>query len=321
MKDKFRLMFNLSFQVFTLAMFIIILTSSILNFGRTGYNQSYLIFSAVGSGAGLIISVALIVLEIVKFKKKETGGILKLGHIAETPAFEILSSPTVRIGILIVWALFIGTLASQFNIQVWGDSNPYIQYTAFSTNDQPGTAYSQMGFARSLWDSAVVPGYNEDISTFGLSVAIVMLQMLVLTWIYFATKNPFFKPLQLRWIIPAVIVGCIIASLGLGFIPGFAQAHETVGGTDVLFLLSAFVFQTINLLLFWVTGLFFPLAHIIHNAMFVIGFSIAYSFAFCLIPIMSKEKLVNFLKLTKEVICAIPDYYVFRYNEFIQIMR
>ena len=72
-------------------------------------------------------------------------------------------------------------------------------------------------------------------------------------------------------IIILVIITAPIAATSLGFLPGFAQAHDKKAGQDLQFLAKATVFQTLNLYHMWAIGMFNPLPHFVHNSIYALG--------------------------------------------------
>lgn len=285
--------FNLFFSIFTLIVLISIGVSSVFKFGQFDYNKGFLIFTGIGISVAIAFWVLFVTFSAINViaQKNPLLKILSIGHVAENPIFKTLYNPFVRIGIIIIWSVIVGGLALN-GFQIWAEPSAYDSISAFSNVPSQSLAVENKGFFTSIYDTAIIPGYVEDFASFGLSVAITMFILLVIYSWHIFTKNNFFK-INLGWVITAIIVACPIASIGLGFIPGFAQAHQIVGGQNLAFLASTALFQTLNLYVFWITGLIFPLAHIVHNSIFVLGFSVALSITLSIIPIVLIKKKNN----------------------------
>lgn len=284
--------FNIIFWLINVIIQVSIGVSAVLNFGRFGYNDRFLLFAGVGAIFGLMLSLLFLVFSVINVltNKNQLLRIMGQGAVAENPIYKIFSSNTTRLIVLFGWTVVVAILASG-GLKIWAEPAVYAQTAAFAVGDQT-LAVQDFGFARSLYDTAVIPAWVEDFASYGLSWVIVIFILLLVYAFRVFTKSDFFK-IGIGWITTAILVACPIAAAGLGFIPGFAQAHEIVAGQNFSFFVSAWFFQTINLYVFWTIGLIFPIAHLVHNSIFLFGFATVFSIAFMLIPIIRKRKNIR----------------------------
>jgi hypothetical protein len=125
-----------------------------------------------------------------------------------------------------------------------------------------------------MYYSSVIPALYEDF-TFGLILPTLLFNILWL--IFFLTLKIDLRANKFIYL-GSMLVILFISSVGYGLIiPGFATAHIPVYQDNIEAYLSATVFMFAQSLIYAVTGLFFPLAHLIHNALFTLGFVVAYS--------------------------------------------
>lgn len=114
--------------------------------------------------------------------------------------------------------------------------------------------------------SAVIPGWSEDlVFLFGWPAFLLLL--------YMVPRTVFFgKPGGMEFIIVAAIA-CLVASTGYGtyIIPGFTSAHVPAYGQAGTAYVGAWIFSAMQSFVYFVTGLFIPTAHMLHNAVIVHG--------------------------------------------------
>ena len=272
--------FRIGYSVLVIFIFILIASIGFFNFGKAGYNRDALVVYTTGAGLGIVMSSFFVLMNV--FKKVPFP--LNVGHIAEDAPAGI--SIGLQFGIPILFAVIIG--AMQFGgFQVWGEPNVYNSISAFASSEET-SALQEFGIGKSIYDVGIVPAFVEDMAAFSLSAAIVAFELLLVSIAYFTTKNKFFSPLKNPlWYYASFIIASPIAALF------FSRAHEVVAGQDILFFLVAWIFQTINLYIYWFTGIFFPIAHFVHNSLYVLGFAVALSItlaSFHWLAIIRKQK-------------------------------
>lgn len=287
--NKLNFTVNTIIRVFVLASFFIIAAFSLFNRGRVGYSESFLTFAAIGSGLGIIVTVALIVLDLLKNKLRQSSEILTLGHIGEESKLNIISNPITKLVILLVWGIFM-TIAPRLGLKVWSDPSPYTGGVSAFATEGSLSAVSQFSLTKTLFDTAFIPAFTEDIMAYALSIGIVMIFALVLFMMSRTSRLKFLTPFKIQVLFPLILIANAISA----FV--FSNAHEIVAGTNISFLLQAWFFQFINLTVYWMTY-FIPIAHFGHNLSFALGFAISFSIAFAFIPIMSKNIIKKILSM------------------------
>ncbi len=283
--------FNFLYSVVIIFIFIALAVSSFFNRGRIGYNFDVLTTFGIGAVVGGFIALVFFVLQTANVVVKRTTDEqipAKTGFVSESNDFAPASKNIfTKLGLQFVWVIVVILLASS-GFQIWGTPDVHTTVEFATAGSTEPLSSQQFSVARNLWDVGVLPGFTEDMAAFGLSAVLIVAFSLVLLIMKRITNNNIFK-YNFGWHILAILIACPIAAVGLGFIPCFAQAHESVAGSNIAFLVATFAFQTINLYVMWITGMFFPLAHIVHNAIFVFNFVFAFSIAFMFIPILRKR--------------------------------
>lgn len=281
--------FDLIVTGFTIFIFIAIAAYLSLSLGRANIDRSvaevYAIIAIVGAGIATILAV----LQGARFLSGKPSGlttIFRLGHVSESPKGKILSSPFFRIGIVLLWAVIVGTLAQGGQI-IWQSPDLYNGFAEFSQEGvSEQLAVEQFGIGQTILSIGIIPAYTEDMASFGISVFLTIAFLLVIYSLGVATRAKWFK-ITPPFIVIAILISCPIAALI------FSQAHEIVAGQNIQFLFAAWIFQTINLYVIWFTGLFIPLAHIIHNSVFALGLTTALSIALMLIPFIKIRRSIK----------------------------
>lgn len=137
--------------------------------------------------------------------------------------------------------------------------------------------------------SSIIPGFYEDF-TWGIILPTLIFNVL---WLILLLSVKVDVRQNIGSYLGVMLIAILISSIGYGIlIPGFATAHKVAYQENIQAYISAFVFMFIQALLYSITGLFFPIAHIIHNALFSLGFVIAFS-------IGGVSSAIIFLKLKK----------------------
>jgi len=283
--------FNIFYSSLIIFIFGVIAVANFFKAGQAGYNQITLIIYGMGA---VVAGFGTLIFHYFRSVKEDSP--FSAGFISET-------SPKLSVGISlarkfvphIIWTLVIiflslGGMQKMFpdvsQASIWGSPDMYSNIGEFATAPGDVMAVQKHGLLTTLWDIAINPGMTEDGASVFLSAFFFMLIMFGRIFLKKITKSNFFN-YNKAWYIFAVFIACPIASLGIGFIPGFAQAHQIVAGQNIAYLFATFLFQTINLYVMWFTGLFLPLAHIVHNGIFALGYSFALSIAlYSAIPVI-----------------------------------
>jgi hypothetical protein len=122
--------------------------------------------------------------------------------------------------------------------------------------------------------SSIIPGFYEDF-TWGIILPSLIFNVL---WFLILLTLKIDARQSIASFIGVMLIAILISSIGYGLlIPGFSTAHKTAYQENIQAYISAFFFMFIQSLIYAITGLFFPIAHIIHNALFSLGFVIAFS--------------------------------------------
>jgi hypothetical protein len=122
--------------------------------------------------------------------------------------------------------------------------------------------------------SSIIPGFYEDF-TWGIILPSIIFNVL---WLIILLTLKIDARQSVASFIGVMLIAILISSIGYGLlIPGFATAHKTAYQENIQAYLSAFFFMFIQSFIYAITGLFLPIAHIIHNALFSLGFVIAFS--------------------------------------------
>jgi len=275
--------FNLQYSSLIIVIYLIIIAVNFFNLGRPGFNRDVVMVYLLGAIASLILTVVFSGFGVFNWiNVKSTGEELPIqaGHISESSQNLIFSNNVFTKFIPhIVWTIII-VFTSLTGLQVWRSPDFYSTSLEFSQAGASETlATATQGLFPTLWNLGINPGFVEDMISFGMSIAFVAI-ILLWRWLMLnITKNPIFK-LNKIWYTFSYILGSGLAALS------FSKAHEIVAGQNTSFFIIAWIFQTFNLIVMWSTGLFLPLAHIIHNSMFALGFAVAFSIALAIVPIM-----------------------------------
>jgi len=136
----------------------------------------------------------------------------------------------------------------------------------------------EIGFAVSpiteAYYSSVIPGFYEDF-TWGIILPTLLFNML---WLIFLLILKVDARQNMMLFLGVMFLAILISSIGYGLlIPGFATAHRAAYQENTQAYVAAFFFMFIQAIIYAITGLFLPIAHIIHNALFSLGFVIALS--------------------------------------------
>lgn len=122
--------------------------------------------------------------------------------------------------------------------------------------------------------SSVIPGFYEDF-TWGIILPSLIFNFL---WLIFFLVFKMDVRASMLSFMGIMLIAILISSIGYGLlIPGFATAHTGAYQENMTAYLSAFFFMFIQSILYAITGLFLPIAHILHNAIFSLGFVVAFS--------------------------------------------
>lgn len=153
-----------------------------------------------------------------------------------------------KFGIIIVWTLFI--------VFISFSGQQVVPVPRASVESFQITAQNEM------YLSSVVPGVLEDLNYLvGLPMIFAVILLLMLE--FGAGIEP-----GAGVTIGVMVLAAFVASIGYNVwvVPGFASAHVPSYGATNPALFGAFMFSFGQSLVYMVTGLFLPLAHIIHNA-------------------------------------------------------
>lgn len=136
----------------------------------------------------------------------------------------------------------------------------------------------EVGFSISpiteVYLSSVIPGFLEDFMFFWILPQVIF----NFVWLLFLLLLKIDLRDNRAGFFAGMLIAIIISSLGSAYlIPGFTVAHDQVYQFNIEAYISAFIFAFIQSLIYMMTGLFFPLAHILHNALFTLGFAVALS--------------------------------------------
>ena len=122
--------------------------------------------------------------------------------------------------------------------------------------------------------SSVIPGFYEDF-TWGIILPTLIFNVL---WLILLLTLKVDVRQGIASYIGVMLIAILISSIGYGIlIPGFATAHTVAYQENIQAYISAFIFMFFQALLYSITGLFFPITHILHNALFSLGYVIALS--------------------------------------------
>lgn len=122
--------------------------------------------------------------------------------------------------------------------------------------------------------SSIIPGFYEDF-TWGIILPTLIFNFL---WLILLLTLKVDARQSIGSYLGVMLIAILISSIGYGIlIPGFATAHTVAYQENIQAYISAFIFMFIQALLYSITGLFLPIAHIIHNALFSLGYVIAFS--------------------------------------------
>lgn len=125
----------------------------------------------------------------------------------------------------------------------------------------------QLTAGTEIYLSSVIPGILEDL------VYLVGLPMVLLVTIALISEFVLGLEISLGTLTVMALIAAFIASVGYNVfvIPGFAAAHVPSYGATNPALFWAFLFGFGQSTIYIFTGMFFPLAHVLHNAIIVIG--------------------------------------------------
>jgi hypothetical protein len=264
--------FNRTYTGLTIFIFMFIGAWNFFAFGRVGYNKNALIIYTIGAAMAIVFSLVFYLLQNSSISLP-----FKAGGVSESSKeFPLSMRLGLKFGTHIIWAIVIAFL-SFGGTQIFPDPNLYQDVSSFATG-QGVDSVARFGLLRSVYEVGFAPAGVEDMNALGMSAVFVVLILLSIMLIRKLSGMSFFDAKKKAWYYFAIIIACPITALV------FSTAHEAVAGQNIPFFIIAWAFQTVNLYVMWFTGLFFPLAHFIHNSIFVLGFAIALSIAFIFIP-------------------------------------
>lgn len=125
----------------------------------------------------------------------------------------------------------------------------------------------QIGASEQLYLSSVIPGILEDL------VYNVGLPMTLLVIIALVAEFGFGIEIGTGSLVGFAVIAAIVAAIGYNVwvVPGFASAHVPSYGVTNPGLFAAFFFSFGQSLVYILTGIFLPLAHILHNMIVFFG--------------------------------------------------
>jgi hypothetical protein len=280
--------FNLVYTSIILFIFLAFGGLTLFNFGIPGFNKNALIIFGVGSaisvGSVLVFGVFGV---FNKVKEKFDGfqNVFTVGHVSESSDLLPFSkNPLTKFLPHLAW-ISVVCLMAVGGFVIWQEPDMYSEFNEFSVGDNQALAVSEFGLVKSVFDTAILPGFVEDMIAHTLNFVIVLIFLLILVVLKLVTKSKFFT---INWLWYAI---CILFSspMSAWF---FMKAHTIVGGQNLEFLLSAWFFQTINLYVMAYTGFWFPLAHVLHNMIFLLGFSTAFSISLICVPLFIRKEWI-----------------------------
>jgi len=118
-----------------------------------------------------------------------------------------------------------------------------------------------------LYTSSVIPGILEDLNYLaGLPMVLALAYFLM-------RENVFGGEIGSTEFIITGIIACLIASTGYNVwvVPGFTSAHVPAYGGATMAYAGAWIFSFGQALVYFVTGIFLPLPHILHNLIIAYG--------------------------------------------------
>ncbi len=270
--------FNIFWRGVVGLIFIALASFNFLNQGRSssfGFNPTALTFFGYGALIGIVLVGYFITMERVRRVALKGGAeVFTVGHISESMKGLIFSG-SIKSKLIVhsLWLFVVLLVVTTTGLNIWGQPDILTDEAEFKISGSGEFAVDRLGAGGTILYVGIMPGFTEDIVTFGLS-AVFVTTILLLIKIFDLIFKIGIKVLSRLVLTIAIIIACPLASSGIGFVPGFASAHENVGGQNLLFLATAFVFQTANLYVMWFTGTFLPIAHIVHNSVLALGFTI-----------------------------------------------
>jgi hypothetical protein len=204
------------------------------------------------------IIVATISLAFIFFREPITA---HFSPPASSDEYRIIPWTWLKFVLIIIFAISILFSVTTFKVQFAPIPKPLnVGYTISPISE--------------MYLSSVIPGVAEDFAFFW---ALPQLIFNLLWLLFLITLRIDVRASKGSWF-GIMLIAIFISSIGYGIIvPGFASAHSQVYQDYTPAYLSAFFFGFTQSVLYAVTGLFFPLPHILHNALFILGFAIALS--------------------------------------------
>jgi len=279
--DRFNIIWT-GLMLFSFALIIVSL-GFLYNSGQADYNDRYVITYSVMAGIGILSCIIFGLFGVwKKISMSKENQLFFPGFISEStdeyPLGDGINGKfaiSIKFMVIIIFTVIIAILSLN-GFQIWGEPDVYSNIVEFASADQ-AYAYQEIGIGRSIFDVAFIPALTEDIAS--LLLASIIIVVINLLGYFLKIKNT-----KLVYLI-GVIIACPIAAFGVGsLIPGFAQAHGLVAGSNIGYYFATWIFQTLNLYVMFLTGFFLPLPHFIHNAIYVVGFNVAFGVALFSIP-------------------------------------
>lgn len=269
---------------FTFAWLLYLAFNAIMTaIGRPGYDTNQLISFGVAELMAAFVVLIFAAMSIKGFVFR----FLAKGQVNEKLSFwnhfAVSDSEDYRLFAFLgnrfgAWIRFLPSIiyAGIIGIAVIG-SNGFIQAWPINQPFLPTNLAITVG--EKVMFQAVHPGWLEDF-VFGIIIPNILMFIGSLILAPFGINV---RQGNVKGIIQFTILAfvcCSISSLGYGaVITGFASTHQAVQGSNIAFYLSAWIFGTINAMIYQLTGLFWiPLAHLTNNLIFSLSLSIGFAF-------------------------------------------
>ncbi len=214
---------------------------------------------------GLAFSILYLLLDLVKDEPRE----LAIGSFFdETPLKPLsLATPIVRFLPHLVF-IFIIIFSSLSGLQL-------VEIPQLAVEGQP----LAISTAETIWFQGIIPGFTESLVIFIFAQLAILFVWLVLSWLRGSPLGAGF-----RTVIAIVVI--LLIALGSGFLfPGAASGHAVTYGDNDPSYIGAVGFFFIEQMIFDQTGIFFPLAHILHNGLLIFNSVFALSIGTAIIAL------------------------------------
>lgn len=242
--DKSRL-FNISYSAIWLCIFTFVAYQLATLWAVESISRLYLYFYL--TIAGLSISFASIGMLLAIIRETDEP---KFAFLADIAPYRILSQTKY-----IKWIL-----VAVFAIMIFF-STAYVQVLPIPT--PLAQAGLQISPNQNTYLTVVPPALFEDFSMLIISCILIFAISMVFKRVGI---NLYSNPLAFT-AVAGLTSG--IVSLGYGwFLPGFASSHLGTYGANYGLYLAAFIFMFTQLFIYQVTGIFMPIAHMLHNFSF-----------------------------------------------------